>query len=270
MKIDIGFVGAGNMAQAIIGGYLQAQGTSLSSRVMATNRNPQKSQILYEKFPQLTRVDNNAELARNCKVVVIGVKPKDIESACREIAPYTTSDHLVISLAAGVTTNTIADCFVEKPAIIRAMPNTPALIGQGMTGLFAANGIETRQREFCERLFKLVGDTLWLNNEDDMHAVTAVSGSGPAYLFYFAENLIKAGVEQGLSEPAAKTLALKTIQGASNLMFESSLTPESLRQQVSSPGGTTQAAIERLQAQNFSDILNEAVAKATERSKALS
>lgn len=256
------------MAQAIIAGYL-SQSTEMIGKLVATNRNPAKRQKLQVNHPGLALVDTNSQLTQQVSVIVIGVKPKDIVGVCQEIAPQVNDEHLIISLAAGVTLQKIADCFETSPAIVRAMPNTPATMGQGMTGLYATETTTQTQRQLAEQLFLQVGEILWLSSEQDMHAVTAISGSGPAYVFYFAECLIKAGIEQGLSAAAAKQLAIKTLQGAGDLLQNATCEPSVLREQVTSPGGTTEAALKLLHEKQFVTIISEAVAKGCERSKTL-
>lgn len=242
MKIT--FLGGGNMATALIGG-LRKQGYSTAAIQVVE---PQAEQR--ERLSQTLGVRCCPGLdaaALNCEVLVLAVKPQQMQAA---LAPLRTEfaaqlrQQLVISIAAGLRLEDLSRWLGGHRQLVRCMPNTPALIGAGITGLYADAGVSHEGRNTAAKVLDTVGQTLWVDTEDALDAVTAISGSGPAYVFYFIEALQQAGCELGLSAATARQLALQTFAGATQLALQSEATVSQLRQQVTSKGGTTAAALD--------------------------
>ncbi|MBC7752096.1 MAG: pyrroline-5-carboxylate reductase [Candidatus Saccharibacteria bacterium] len=261
----VAFIGGGNMAQALIGGLL-AEGTP------ATMINIAEPVAELRELLALRSVNvfaSATEAASDADVIVLAVKPQIIQTVLQEIAPVVTNK-LVISIAAGVTVATLSKGLAGHTRIVRAMPNTPAMVQTGATGLFASTDVDQDDRESATHILSAAGLVLWVDDESMMHAVTAVSGSGPAYFFYLMEAMIKAGVAQGLDEKTAKALTLQTALGAAQMAIISGDNPTKLRTNVTSPNGTTAAAIEHLDAQHVSQHIIDALSAAGQRSIALS
>jgi pyrroline-5-carboxylate reductase len=199
---------------------------------------------------------------------VLAVKPQQMREAAREAAPH-LGDPLVITIAAGIRLADLARWIGGRKRLVRAMPNTPALVHAGITGLYAAQAVGADDRQAAEDLLAAVGSALWFEREEDLDAVTAVSGSGPAYVFYAMEALERAARELGLAEGASRSLALWTFVGATKLAIERGEDPERLRAQVTSKGGTTERALEVLEAAGVKERFVEAVKAACERSREL-
>ncbi len=236
---NICFIGAGNMAQSIIAGLLKA-GTPAAT-LWATARSEEKRHALRSQFGVNVSADNIAAIA-TCRIVVLAVKPQMMSGVCEQIAPF-ANGKLIISVAAGITCATLEKWLGTKSAIIRCMPNTPSQIGQGAAGLFANKQVSTLQKQAGEAILSAAGMTCWIENEDHMHTVTALSGSGPAYFFLFLEAMTNAAIAQGLDAKTAQKLAIQTAKGAALLAEQSSDSLETLRKKVTSPGGTTEQAI---------------------------
>jgi pyrroline-5-carboxylate reductase len=267
MKIT--FLGGGNMANALIGG-LRKQGFSAAGiqvvEPLADNR---------ERLTQTFGVRCCAALdaaALNCEALVIAVKPQQTREA---LAPLNAAlqghlkNQLVISIAAGLRLADIARWLGGYRRLVRSMPNTPALIGAGVTGLFADPSVDREGREAAEKILRAVGSTLWLTDEAQMDAVTAVSGSGPAYVFYFIEALQAAGEGLGLDAATARRLALETFTGAARLAAESPEEVSVLRSRVTSKGGTTAAALDAFAAAGISAAIQQGVEAAAARGREL-
>ena len=240
---SIAFIGGGNMAGALIGGLLRsgwAPGGILVVEPDAAQREALRSRFAVQAFEAAT-----ASLA-DAGCVVWAVKPQRFKAAALPCAAH-VAGALQLSVMAGIRSEAIAQA-TGSERVVRAMPNTPALIGQGMTGLYARAAVSADERAEIERLLAPTGQTLWVEREEQLDAVTALSGSGPAYVFYVLEALIDAGVELGLSAAQSRQLALATFAGATTLARDADEPPELLRQRVTSPGGTTQAAISTLDA----------------------
>ncbi len=265
----IGFIGAGNMAEALIKGIIKAN--------ICKPRNILINDIRSDRLEFMTRqyhvqvVTNSAALAAQVDALVLSVKPQNIANVLFEIESAVRYSTLVISIAAGVKIDEITAGLGDK-AIVRVMPNTPALIGEGASALYANN----RARPLMDRamrIFSSIGRTVIVDNEDLIDVVTAVSGSGPAYFFLLMEELIRTAYEMGLPPEIAKILVLQTAKGAALLANERdkfSESPSELRRKVTSPGGTTEAALRVFAAKNFSQIITDALTAAKDRSKELS
>lgn len=263
----IAFIGGGNMATSLIGGML-AKGWS-AGRIVAADPSPDARRNLESEYGIRTSGDN-AEAADNADVVVLAVKPQVIGEVARGLADAVTRrGALVISIAAGVPVGALSGWLGGGAAIVRVMPNTPALIGEGASALYAGAGVSDEQRELARSIMDAASETVWVDDEEHMHAVTAISGSGPAYFFYLLESLIAAGQAAGLPEDLARRLVLKTGQGACAMALDSDESPGELRRRVTSPGGTTERALEILNRADCRDVIRQAVLGATERSREL-
>jgi len=265
----IGFVGGGNMAEALINGLTTAKIYG-PQNILVSDVRSDRLRVLAQKYG-VTIAESNAELAATVNTLVLSVKPQNMAEALESITDAFGSKTLVISIAAGVKVADISAVLGET-AIVRVMPNTPALIGQGVSALFA-NAKARPLLARAERIFSAVGLTVVVQDEDLMDAVTAVSGSGPAYYFLLTEEMIKAAGQLGLSQEAAKDLVLQTAKGAALLAVEADKRGEScaqLRERVTSPGGTTEAALRVFSAAGFGNLVLEAIKRANERSRELS
>jgi pyrroline-5-carboxylate reductase len=202
--------------------------------------------------------------------IVLAVKPQVLPLVLDEIRDLVTDEQLIISIVAGIHTSQIAAHLKSNPPIVRTMPNTPALIGLGITGMYARVNCTLAQRELTQNLMESAGEVVWLDKEDLLDVVTAVSGSGPAYFYYLVESIRNAGTRLGLPADVAAKLALHTAYGASALAVQSDADVVELRQRVTTPGGTTEAAMEQLNAGRFNELVDSAIAAATRRGQELS
>jgi pyrroline-5-carboxylate reductase len=237
------FVGGGNMASALMGGLL-LEGSAVEIAGVIEKLPSQRDQLT-ERFgvPICASIDEAVHAgALQVDAIVLAVKPQQLRPLAQELGPH-AAQSAVISIAAGVRATDIARWLGGHDRVIRAMPNTPALVGAGITGLFALPQTPERDRELADQLMSAAGATLWVPTENLIDAVTAMSGSGPAYVFHFMEAMQAAGIELGLSAEAARTLTLATFSGAAKLAMQSDEPPARLRERVTSPGGTTAAAL---------------------------
>jgi pyrroline-5-carboxylate reductase len=265
----IGFIGGGNMAEALIKGIITSRLVK-PANIIASDIRADRLSYLKTEFAVKTEEHNSAVAAR-ADIVVLAVKPQNMTEALESIKDAVKKDTLLISIAAGVKVAKISAVLGDMP-IVRVMPNTPALVGEGASALFANEKAKSRLPEAL-KIFEAVGKTVAVSNESLMDAVTAVSGSGPAYFLLLTELIIKAAVELGLPEEAAKNLVFQTAKGAALLAAEADKhgeTPAQLRKKVTSPGGTTEAALKVLSEGRFDEIMVKAVKRACERSKELS
>ena len=264
----IAFIGGGNMARSLIGGLI-ARGTPATA-IRVAEPVAELRDALVRDFAVDVSGDGRDAVA-DAQTWVLGVKPQVLRGVCEQLAP-TARQHrpLIVSIAAGITAAQLQRWLGNDSAVVRAMPNTPALLGAGVTGLFANAQVDHAGRERADALLAAVGTTVWLDDETLMDAVTAVSGSGPAYVFLLAEAMIAAARDEGLPEDAARTLSLQTILGAARMLTENGVEPAQLRHRVTSPGGTTQAAIDAFEAGGFRDLVATAIKAARERGHALS
>lgn len=264
---DIAFIGGGNMARSLIGGMIQ-RGTP-AARIAVAEPQEALRQSLASEFG-VSVFEQGAQAVADAPVWLLAVKPQVMRPVCESIAALAKAQQpLLISIAAGTTTSTIADWLGYVAAVVRAMPNTPALLGCGATGLFANSTVSAAQRRAAEAALGAVGITEWINSESLMDAVTATSGSGPAYVFLLAEAMQQAAAGLGLPEATARALVNQTLLGAARMLVESGEQAAVLRQRVTSPGGTTQAAIERFEADGFRQIVAAALGAAERRGQEL-
>jgi pyrroline-5-carboxylate reductase len=259
----IAFIGGGNMARSLIGGLIARGADSGAIRVaepMAALREALASDFGVRVF------EAGTEAAASAATWVFAVKPQVMREVCTTLAPQAqVTKPLVVSIAAGITAAQLDRWLGGDLAVVRTMPNTPALLGAGVTGLFANARVDAEQRLAAERLLSSAGATVWIEDEGLMDAVTAVSGSGPAYVFLLAEAMQAAGQAQGLPPEVASTLTLHTLLGAARMLAEGDADAAELRRRVTSPGGTTQAAIETFEAGGFRELVARAIANAASR-----
>ncbi|MEO6117838.1 MAG: pyrroline-5-carboxylate reductase [Methylotenera sp.] len=262
--MKISFIGGGNMARAIIGG-LKNNGF-YTADILVIEPDASKRDALAQEFS--VQVSDTYADIHNTDVIVLAVKPQQLKSVCSDLCQFLHAQ-LIISIAAGVRSMDISRWLNRYQAIVRVMPNTPAQIQAGMSALYAMENVSETQRDQATTILAAVGKTLWLNDESKMDAVTAISGSGPAYVFYLIEALQEAGVGLGLTALEANTLALQTFAGASLLAIESTENVSTLRAQVTSKGGTTEQGILALEAANIKSIMLSAAKAAADKSLSL-
>ena len=262
----VGFIGGGNMGEALIRGLVGANLVK-PSLITATDVRAERCTELAERFGVSAHADN-ARCVRDADVVILAVKPQIMGEVLRDIAPAVETRHLLISIAAGVSTATIRAGLGKEARIIRVMPNTPALVLQGAAAIAKGRGLERDDLATAEEIFGAVGRVVVLE-EDLMDAVTGLSGSGPAYVAIVIESLADGGVKMGLDRATAMTLATQTVLGAAQLLLDTGLHPGALKDMVSSPGGTTIAGISALEEGGIRTTLIRAVERATQRSREL-
>lgn len=256
----VAFVGGGNMATALIGG-LCASGHAAAAIVVVEPVAEQRER-LQQRFGVRTLAAADATIGA-ADLVVWAVKPQMFADAARPLAPH-VAGALHLSVMAGIRCDAIARA-TGAARIVRSMPNTPALIGRGIAGLYATPAVSAAERERIERMLRTTGQTLWVERESDLDAVTALSGSGPAYVFYVVEAMIAAAIDMGLSAEQGKRLALATFDGAAALAVQSNEPPAVLRERVTSKGGTTHAALESLQRDDVAEAIRRAIVAAQRR-----
>jgi pyrroline-5-carboxylate reductase len=260
----IAFIGGGNMASAIVGGLVR-QGLP-AAQIEVVEPFAEARDKLKAQFGIAAHETASAAL-RRAGLVVWAVKPQTFKEAAAQAAPHTASA-LHLSVAAGIRSDSIA-AWLGIQRVVRSMPNTPALVGKGMTALFARPGVSADDKAWIEQVIATTGESLWVDAEADLDAVTALSGSGPAYVFFFLEAMTQAGMEMGLSRDQAYRLATGTFAGASELARASQDPPEVLRQRVTSKGGTTYAAITSMENARVKELFVQAMHAACERAKEL-
>jgi pyrroline-5-carboxylate reductase len=263
----LAFIGCGNMARSLIGG-LVADGWD-PARIHVADADPDQLERISRTFPVLTYTQNNAA-AVHADVVVLAIKPQITALVARELAETIARQQpLVISIAAGIRESALRSWLGEHTAIVRSMPNTPAMVQSGAAALYANPAVTETQRSIAESILRAVGLALWIEDEALMDAVTALSGSGPAYFFLFMEALQAAGCELGLPPQTARLLTLQTAFGAAKMALESSEDAATLRRRVTSPGGTTESAVAVLEENGFADLVTKALQAAAARSRVL-
>lgn len=263
LNCNICFIGGGNMAQALIGGLL-ARGLP-ATRITVADPVEQIRSLLQEKDIHVT--EDNVAAIHDADVVVLAVKPQVLAKVLQPLKGL-FAGKLLISIVAGAQIATIAE-LVESDQVVRVMLNTPALVQTGAHGLYASPAVQQMDRDLASQILASTGLTLWVNTEEQIDAVTAVSGSGPAYFFYMMESMIQAGKNLGLDEKVATALTLQTALGAAQMAITSSSSPSELRKNVTSPNGTTQAALEMFDRAQISQNIQAALAAAKKRSQEL-
>jgi len=267
----ISFIGAGNMATAIMSGLIK-KGVP-AANILASEPDSEKLNTLQTTLGIQITTDNLLAAAE-ADVLILSVKPQILQKVSEPLSEILDSRAcMTISIAAGIEMKSLENWLGSKQAIVRCMPNTPAQISEGASGLFANPQVTAAQRTLAESIFVAVGSAQWVTDETLMHAVTALSGSGPAYAFLMIASMAEAGVKQGLSEETAKALAAQTVLGAAKMVLESEFSPQKLKKNVMSPGGTTERAISILEGENtegsLPELCDKAIAAATARSQEL-
>ena len=266
-KTVIGFIGAGNMAYALIKGLLNNGFDANQINISDPNE-----ELLLNRESELkvTTYSDNTSLLRNSDIIFFAVKPQVLSSVCLELKGVVKSKHLFVSIVAGIRSSDINRWLGGNFALIRTMPNTPALFQSGVTGLFANEVVDNEQKTLVESILSSVGECFWVNEEKLIDAITAISGSGPAYFFLLMESMKQAGMALGLDEETANSLSIQTAYGASLMANKTGKDSRTLRTEVTSPNGTTQSAIESFQDQNFEGIVANATRAAYDRARELS
>jgi pyrroline-5-carboxylate reductase len=264
-ELKIGFIGGGNMAAALIGGL--AGKLTAGANIHVVDLNADALARLQLQFGVAVSQDIGAPLSA-CDVVVLAVKPQQMKEVAARLRPH-MGRQLILSIAAGIRGADLSRWLGGHRAIVRTMPNTPALIGKGITGMVALEGVSGPQREAADAILRAVGATVWLDDEALIDPVTAISGSGPAYVFYFIEAMQQAAQELGLSAEQGRQLAIATFAGASELAARSSDPVSLLRERVTSKGGTTHAALSSMETGGVKQALIEAMKAAAARGREL-
>jgi len=264
-KLKIAFIGGGNMATALIGGL--AGKLTDGANIHVVDPNAASLQKLAQQFGVTTAPSADAVLAQ-ADVIVLAVKPQQMKEVVAQLRPH-IGKQLVLSIAAGIRAADLSRWLGGHGAIVRSMPNTPALIGKGITGVVALPGVTAAQRDAADAILRAVGQTVWLDDEALIDPVTAVSGSGPAYVFYFIEAMQQAAQEMGLSAEQGTQLAIATFIGASQLAADSTELISVLRERVTSKGGTTYAALTSMEASGVKQAIVKALHAASARGREL-
>lgn len=264
----ISFIGGGNMAQALISGLISC-GVKPSLITVADPSSEAREQLAAKGLNTVDPTADAKAAVIGADIVVLAVKPQVMKVVVSGFADVLDTQ-LVISVAAGLSTELLSNMLGGYSNIVRAMPNTPAMIQMGATGLYGTDNISAEQKQLATAVMEASGLVMWVDNEEHMHAVTAVSGSAPAYMFYFIEAMVDGGVALGLDKEQASALAMQTMLGAAKMALGSEDAPSELRRKVTSPNGTTQAAIESMQANDISRQIVEAMQACADRSQALS
>jgi pyrroline-5-carboxylate reductase len=265
--VNIAFIGCGNLATSLVRGLLESGYPK--EKICATNRNAEKNKLLHDSLGIYVSEDNH-KAVQHAEVIVLGVKPQQMQSVAKDIALIVQEKKtLIISVAIGISTAMLSRWLGGDVALVRSMPNTPALVSAGASGLYANVQVTKSQKEFAESLHRAVGITIWVEKESLIDVVAALSGSGPAYFFYIIEAMQSAAVKLGLPEKEASELALQTALGASRLALESDDDVLTLRKKVTSPKGTTEQAIQVFDERGLPSIMEAAMRATILRAQAL-
>ncbi len=267
-QYEIGVIGAGNAAEGIVHGILR-NSILFADRMIASDPSETRRKLFADRF-QVAVTSDNRHLVTNSDILIFAVKPQQYVDMCRAIADLIRDDHLIVSIMAGVSTRSIEAMFPDRSTrVVRAMPNLPIHVGAGMAGVCKGRFAQAVDLLRAQRIFDAGGRSIVIEDESQMDAVTAVSGSGPAYFYYFVEALVAAGQRAGLSRQQAEILAKQSCLGAARMMLESGESPDVLRAKVTSPGGTTQAAIESMTRDGLYEHIVNAVLAAWKRGQEL-
>jgi pyrroline-5-carboxylate reductase len=266
MKTSVGFVGGGQMAVALAGGAVES-GVLVASQLTFAEPDEGRQQLLHEKFPEAAVVDDGSTALQNCGQIILAVKPHVLKQIASTLKPHVTPQHLLVSIAAGVSLPQLQGMF-GSPRIVRVMPNTPCQVGYGASAIAADESLDPADVAWVERLMGAVGWTVRVPDQQ-LHAVTGVAGSSPAYVYLIIEALSDGGVAMGLPRTAATRLAAQAVLGAAQMVLQSGLHPGQLKDQVTSPGGTTIEALRELEAAGVRSAFIEAVCRCAEKSEDL-
>jgi pyrroline-5-carboxylate reductase len=266
--VTLCFYGAGSMAEAILRGLVGAKLTNPNHITVLNRQNVDRLlqlERLYGIVPATTEASKKAALS-SAEVIILGMKPKDSTNAIKALQPFLRPEQLLVSAIAGLSISTIQQLLGRPQPVARTMPNTSSTIGIGATGISYSESVTPEQRELTVAIFNAVGITTVVD-EPLIEAVNGVSGSGPAYVYYLMEAMIDAGVQLGLTPEAAKELTVQTVRGAAEMVYSTGENPGDLRRKVTSPNGTTQAAIETLELFSFQEGMNKAILRCAERAR---
>lgn len=267
MKETITFLGAGSMAEAIIAG-MTAKEIVPSRQIIATNHsNKDRLQELEHKYKIQTTQNKQAAIEQGT-IIVLAMKPKDVKVATAEIREFLTEDKIIVSLLAGISTGYMEKQIGTNNPVIRVMPNTSAMIGQSATTIASGNNVNEEQLELVRTLIHAIGTTTVIN-EEEMDAFTALAGSGPAFYYYMVEAMEQFVIEKGLDKEVAKQLMTQTLKGVAQMLATSSDSPKTLREKITSPGGTTEAGLKALASHDFQKAVMNCLEQATDKSKEL-
>ncbi|HUU83177.1 MAG TPA: pyrroline-5-carboxylate reductase [Phycisphaerae bacterium] len=267
-QYEIGIIGAGNAAEGIADGVLR-KSVLFNDRMIASDPAPERRQVFAERF-HIAVTDDNRRVVQHSYIIILAVKPQIWREVLAGFVDLIRDDHLIVSIMAGVSTRSIEERVPHVRArVVRVMPNLPIHVGAGMAGVHAGRNATEADRLHAQRIFDAGGRSLVINDEPLMDAVTAVSGTGPAYFYYFVEALIEAGVRMGLSEQYASLMAKHACYGAARMLLETGERPADLRRKVTSPGGTTQAAVENMRETRLYENIVAAAMAARQRSEEL-
>ncbi len=262
--LHTGFIGTGRIARALIAGLAKKENV----RIFGYDTLPAAIESISEAYP-VEPCPSVEALAKKAEVIVLSVKPYQIEGVLGELKPFLTQRHLILSVAAGISSEFIRQHTGERTRVIRVMPNTPAFAGEGMTALCRGATATDGDIALAEELFRAIGRTVVLGDERLMDAATAVSGSGPAYMFHIIASLAEGGVQSGLSREDALLLSAQTMLGAAEMVLSGGKSPEELIREVTTPGGTTEAGLKVMEERNIRQILVDTVSAAAARSREL-
>ncbi|GED68920.1 pyrroline-5-carboxylate reductase [Brevibacillus reuszeri] len=261
----IGFLGAGSIVEAMLSGILK-KGLLSTDRLLVSNRNNRERLKELADSYGVQYTQDKLEVARSSDILILAIKPKDAQEALRELRGVVHTGQLVISVVAGVSTTLIGEWLGVNCPIVRTMPNTSSAVGLSATGLAANPFVTEEQLQQATCLFEAIG-TVYTVAEEELDIITGLSGSGPAYIYYLVEAMMAAGATAGLDREMARQLTLQTVIGAAQMLLETRADPAILRKQVTSPGGTTQAGLEVLEAYQFQQGVTAAILRASERSR---
>jgi len=264
--VKLGFIGSGRMAEAIIRGLICKKAIS-KNNIIISDKDPGRVKVISKKYG-IKASAGNIEAARSADVIVLSVKPQVMNVVLSELSGKVRSNQLVISIAAGITIRSI-EKYLKKTAVIRVMPNNPALIGEGISAVSGGSNAEEKDMRTAEKIFSNVGDTIRVD-EKLMNAVTALSGSGPAFVYETLNALIEGGIEAGLSKELSASLARATVLGSIRTVIKTGKSPEELKAMVTSPGGTTLAGLRVLDEAGFKSLVKKAVVRASARAREIS
>lgn len=264
----LGFIGAGHMGEALLRGLI-ASGMCRKDQIIVSDINPERLQVMSSSY-DVNTTSNNKEILKRSNIVILAVKPDAIECVLSEIKGLLTPGKILISIAAGITTSLISKKLMKEVKLVRAMPNTPALVLMGATVLYFNPLLNQKERELVKRIFESVGTVDLVENEKLLDAVTGLSGSGPAFVAMFIDALSDGGVKMGLTKRVALRLAAQTVYGTAKLVLDGGLHPAEFKDRVSSPAGTTIEGVHELELYGFRGSVISAVESATLRSRELS
>jgi pyrroline-5-carboxylate reductase len=265
--MKIGIIGCGNMGEVILSGML-ASNIASAKEICVSDKDSAKLDQLKNEYG-IEATFNNSNVAKESDVIIVAVKPQEIDEALTEISGRIEAGKMLISIVAGVTTKRIKALVGEETLVVRVMPNMPALIKSGFSAIAYSKGVNKELADLVIKIFGSIGDVVEVD-EKDLDAITAVSGSGPAYFFYLVEQLVKNGVKLGLEQDVAEKAALKTALGSAELLISAKEDAEALRKKVTSKGGTTEAAFHVFKEEGLEEIIRDGIKAARDRSKELS